>query len=366
MHRIHVNLPNAPHDILVGFDTLRSIGMELAKLDLGESVFVISSPRIAKLYEKPLLAGLRRGGFRDVEVFHLPDGERNKNMAQWEKILTRIAKFDKGEARRFFVVNLGGGVVGDLGGFVAGAYHRGTPYVQVPTTLLACVDCGLGGKVGVNLGKFKNCVGMFWQPRLVFADLSLLKTLNKRELKSGLAEVIKYGASLKKPLFSFLEKHWEDIVTTRKEVLLEISRECYKIKTDIIVKDAGDSKNIRVVLNYGHTIGHAVESASGYSYRHGESVSIGMVCANDIAVRLGMLNQAVADRIERLIQKVGLPTRIKSCRLDDILSAMANDKKFVNGRNRFVLLEDIGKTKIVEQINRRTIKQVIRKRSVQA
>jgi len=364
MDKLHVPLPGSPHDILIGYDTLSGIGAQLKRLRIGESVYIITSPKIGGYYQKPVVDSLRKSGFKDIRVYRLPDGEKNKSLAQWRKVLDDIAGFDKSDNKKLFIVNLGGGVVGDLGGFVSGTYHRGTPYVQVPTTLLACVDCGLGGKVGVNNGKFKNSVGMFWQPSLIYADLKLLETLTKREVKSGIAEVIKYGAAMSLPLFSLMEKRGTDLLALDRKLLHEVSKTCYRMKLEVVVADECDTNNVRIVLNYGHTVGHAIESASSYAYRHGESVSVGIACANDIAVKLGILDRTVARRVEALLTSLKLPTKIKNCRLDDIMACMANDKKFINGRNRFVLLEEIGKTVIREGIDNGIIKQVVKNRLV--
>jgi len=362
MDKISVKLAQHPHDILVGYDVLGTFGNSLKRLNIGQSPYIITSTKIGRLYLDTLIRSLKSAGFHEVGAYVMPDGEKHKNLVQSHKILAKIAEFDNSQNKKLFIINLGGGVVGDLGGFVAATYHRGTPYVQVPTTLLAFVDCGVGGKVGVNLGKFKNCVGAFWHPKLVFADLSLLKTLSKRQFKSGLAEVIKYGISIDPDLLYYIEKNYMNILNLEKEYLFHISKTCYRIKVEIVEKDDTDTKDIRIVLNYGHTIGHAVESASKYSFTHGESVSIGMVCANDIAVKLGLLSKEDAERAEAILTKMNLPMHIKNCRIQDILESMRNDKKFVHGKNRFVLLQKIGKTVIREDIPVEIIQKVLKDR----
>jgi 3-dehydroquinate synthase len=270
--------------------------------------------------------------------------------------------FSGAREKKVFVVNLGGGVVGDLGGFVAATYNRGINYVQIPTTLLAFVDCGIGGKVGINFNGAKNIIGAFHQPSLVFADLSFLETLSKRELRSGLAEVVKYGVIQSPKLFEFVEKNVDKIFSLDKAVIQEIAVESYSIKADIVARDEFDRKGIRARLNFGHTIGHAVESASRYAYRHGESVSIGMVCANDIAVMRGLLSNGDAARVENLLVKIGLPVRMKNHNLSEILEFFWRDKKFVNGKNKFVLASQIGKTRIVDDVPMRVVERAIRNR----
>ena len=357
-----MKVPNYEYNILIGCNNILVLGKELRRLAIGKSIFLITSPRIGKLYQKLVLKSLRGAGFDDIAVYHLPDGEKNKSIVQHSKVLDKLANFDDGQSKKIFIINLGGGVVGDLGGFVAGVYHRGIPYVQIPTTLLACVDSGVGGKVGVNLFRYKNSVGMFWQPRLVFVDIVLLKTLSKRQFKSGLAEVIKYGISLDAELFDYIECRWEELRLDNSAAILRISEKCYKIKVGIVVRDVRDTKDIRIMLNYGHTIGHAIESASRYAFTHGESVAIGIVCANDIAVRLGVLRGEVSDRIETLLMSMKLPTRIKNCGITDILDSMVNDKKFIHGKNKFILLRDIGKCIIREGIDHKLIRDVIEHR----
>lgn len=352
------------YDIKIGHAVLAGIGQHIKKLDVGHSVFLITSPRISKHYLTPLLRSLQAAGFKDIKVEKVPDGEKHKNHKSYEKLLTSLLLFNKDDNKKIFVVNLGGGVVGDLGGFVAATYRRGVDYVQVPTTLLAFVDCGIGGKVGINFKTTKNIIGAFHQPKLVYADLSLLRTLNKREMRSGLAEVVKCGVIKSPQLFERVEAHIDDIFALDKRVIDEIVAECYTIKAEVVSKDELDKKGIRAVLNYGHTIGHAIEAASKYAYRHGEAVSIGMACANDIAVKLGLLHKNVAARIENLLTRIGLSVSIKKCSLADIMSFFWRDKKFVNGKNRLVFATKIGATKIVEDVPVGIIESVIKNRYV--
>lgn len=350
------------YDIQIVHDALAGIGQQIRKLDIGNSIFLVTSPRIGKYYLAPLLKGLKAAGFKDVKANKVPDGEKNKNYKSYEKLLKSILEFNKDDNKKIFVVNLGGGVVGDLGGFVAATYKRGVDYVQVPTTLLAFVDCGIGGKVGINFNTTKNIIGAFHQPKLVYADLSLLKTLSKREMRSGLAEVVKYGVIGSPGLFELVENNVEKIFMLNRSVIDEIVSICYTTKADIVSRDERDRKGVRAVLNYGHTIGHAIEAATKYAYRHGEAISIGMACVNDIAVKLGYLDKNIAARIENLLIKVGLPVSIKKCREEDIMSFFWRDKKFVNGKNRLVFATKLGATKIVEDVPVDIIKSVIRSR----
>ncbi|MBN2143015.1 MAG: 3-dehydroquinate synthase [Candidatus Aureabacteria bacterium] len=361
--KINVRIPGGrDYNIYVGYDVLSRTGEYIRASGLKGSIFLITSPTIGGYYLKPLMAGLNNGGFKDIHTHLVPDGERHKSNASLQKALSEIIRFSREGEKKVFIVNMGGGVIGDLGGFVASVYKRGISYVQVPTTLLAFVDCGIGGKTGINYKSIKNCVGAFHQPRLVYADLSLLKTLNKREMRSGLAEVIKYGVIKSPSLFDFIEDHLDRIFSLDKKVMERIAVESYRIKADYVQKDEFDTKGIRAELNYGHTIGHAIESASKYAYRHGEAVSIGMACVNDLAVHLGMLKKNTAARIENLLIRSGLPVKIKNRNLDEIMDFFWRDKKFINGKNRFIVATDIGKIKIVEDIPLSAITNVIKKR----
>ncbi len=363
LKKLAVNLENGKgYNILIGYDIISKVGRNIKRLNLGDNIFLITSPNIGKLYVKSLVDGLKYIGYKHLIVKYVPDGERYKNIKSYEKLIDQISLFGINDDKKIFIINLGGGVIGDLGGFVAATYKRGINYIQIPTTLLAFVDCGIGGKVGVDLKNTKNIVGSFYQPKLVYADLSLLKTLNKRELKSGLAEVVKYGVIHSPKLFEFVENNIDKIFLLDKKIIEKIVIESYSIKADIVSKDEFDTKDIRIKLNFGHTIGHAIEAASKYAYRHGEAVSIGMVCANDIAVKLGLLDKNIAARIENLLIKIGLPVKIKKVKLSEIIYYFWRDKKFVNGVNRFIFAKGIGKVKIVENIPINIVKAVIKSR----
>ena len=348
MEELRINLGKKSYSILVGYNCLRNLGEHIKELDPGyTSVFVITSPKIGKLYTSDTVRSLKNADYKDIRVEELPDGEKNKSHTNIRKFYDKISRFDN-ENKKILVLNLGGGVVGDFGGFLAGTWRRGVDYIQVPTTLLAMVDCGIGGKTGVNFRKQKNSIGLFYQPKLVFADINLLRTLNKRELRSGLAEVIKYGVISDPALFKCVEDNYDRILNLDNkfdEKLMDyISVTSYRIKKEIVEKDEEDRMGIRALLNYGHTIGHAVESASNYAYRHGEAISIGMVVINDIAVQMGIMDQKDTQRIEELLCKVGLPTRIKQVKLNDIMEMLKHDKKAINGVNRFIFATKIGDT----------------------
>ncbi len=364
--KIRIRLLNAidrSYSIIIGRDIFNKIGSVIKSLKIGRDIFIITDHRVGKLYGQKLIRSLQSAGFSDIGQFRLIDGEPSKTMDTYRRVLEKIHDFDKYREKKIIILTLGGGVVGDLGGFVAQTYRRGVNYIQIPTTLLGQVDCGLGGKVGVNLKKAKNLVGGFWQPKLVYMDLAVLKTLDARELKSGLAEVIKCGVINDSNLFKYIEEHLEQILHCDFACLKHISLTCVKIKAKITEIDERDEKDIRIILNFGHTIGHAIEAASDYKvYKHGEAISIGMLCAGEIACRLRLLSSKDFLRLDNLIKRAGLPVKINKCSLENIMKSMRHDKKFIDGVNRFILPVKIGKVKIEEDIKEDLIRDVIRKR----
>lgn len=367
MQKIRIHLARSKdsfdYDIVIGTDIIRRLGRYVKSLNIGEDIFIITDNRVAKLYLRKAVDSFVDAGFKNIASGKLKEGEQSKTYQNYIKLIKRLQNFDSSLKRRIIVITLGGGVVGDLGGFVAATYRRGIDYIQVPTTLLGQVDCGLGGKVGVNLGNAKNLLGAFWQPRLVLMDMDVLKTLSSREIKAGLAEVIKYAVIKDASLFEYLETHLEDILKFKPSAIEHIVSKSVRIKADIVAADEFDRKGVRIILNFGHTIGHAIEAASGYKYyRHGESICIGMLCAADISNRLGILKKDLLIRLENLIKKTGLPAEISGCSLKGILNSMRYDKKFISGKNRFVLPVTLGKTLIKEGIDETLIKESIRRR----
>jgi 3-dehydroquinate synthase len=260
-----------------------------------------------------------------------------------------------------FLLNLGGGVVGDLGGFAAATYRRGIPFVQVPTTLLAQVDSSVGGKTGVNHPSGKNLIGAFYQPSLVVVDLLTLRSLPDRQVRSGLVEVVKVGLIWDASFFRFLEDHLVRILGLEREPLRQVvSRSC-AIKAEIVSQDEREKKGVRTLLNFGHTFGHALEAATGFSrLTHGEAVAIGILCAAWVSVALGMLARSEYDRIENLLKKMGMDTRIREVDANRVWEAMKRDKKFLHGRNRFVLLEGAGRARIVENVDAKVLGQALK------
>jgi len=341
MRTVNVSLGDRSYPIYVGTGLLPALGRRCAGLELGRRCAMISDDRVARLYAKPALAALKSGGFEPI-LITVPHGETSKSLRMVMKACDQLAAHRL--ERKSFIVALGGGVVGDLAGFLAAIYLRGIPFVQVPTTLLAQVDSSVGGKVGVNLPAGKNLVGSFHQPRLVLCDLQTLNTLPVREFRAGLAEVIKYGIIYDAPLFARLERELPRLLRRENKVLAEVVARCCEIKAEVVGQDETET-GLRAILNFGHTIGHAIENISGYGkYLHGEAISIGQVAAARLSAELTGLPQEEEARIKELFQRTGLPVAIK---LDArartrLLAAMRLDKKVSGGEVKFVLTRRIG------------------------
>ena len=303
---------------------------------------IISDTNVARRYAQPALSSLARAGF-DAFLITVPAGETSKSMRTVEACYDRLARHRL--ERKSFIVALGGGVVGDLAGFVAATYLRGLPFVQVPTTLLAQVDSSVGGKVGVNLPAGKNLVGAFYQPRLVLCDLDTLKTLPARQYRAGLAEVFKYGIIRDAALFDQLERGLPSLLRRNPALVADVVARCCEIKAEVVGRDETEG-GLRAILNFGHTIGHALEAISGYgTYLHGEAISIGQVAAADLSARLAGLPGADAKRVRLLFHRAGLPVQVKldAARRRKLLAALRLDKKVSGGRIKFVLAEKIGR-----------------------
>lgn len=347
MKKVAVQLKANPYAICIGHGILGKVPAYLKQLSLGRDAIIISHPVIERLHGEALSRALRQAGY-SVRVFNVPEGEKSKSAAQALRLIEQIAAYDIN--RQLFVVALGGGVIGDLAGFVAAVYKRGIPYIQIPTTLLAQIDSSIGGKTAIDLKYGKNLVGAFHQPRIVIADTAVLKTLTRRQLQNGLAEAVKYGIIRDPALFAYLEKHHARCLQADPRVLAKMVSACAAIKAQVVAADEFETKGIRTILNFGHTVGHAVELASGCRYQHGEAVALGMRVAAAISGRVTHFSQGQQQRINRLLDGIGLPQVIEKLPLKKILDIMAHDKKFVAGRNRFVLAKAIGEVKVVSGI----------------
>jgi 3-dehydroquinate synthase len=359
MKRVKVSLSERSYDIIIGRGILQACGKTLKSLGIGRDAVVITNSRLAGLYGKKLANSLERSGF-SVRMEIVPDSEKAKSIAIATRLMHRLSAYDVG--RKIFIVAFGGGVIGDLAGFVAAVYKRGIPYVQIPTTLLAQVDSAIGGKVAVDLPVAKNLVGAFHQPKIVLADVSLIRSLPHRQIASGLAEVIKYGIISDAALFRFIESKYLKLLNGDDAALEFVISRCAAIKAGVVAKDEFDRLGVRAILNYGHTIGHAVEAASSYSgrYNHGEAVAIGMIAANTMSRSLGLMKKTEALRVVALIKKTGLPTAVKGVRLPAIYASHLHDKKFTGATNRFVLPVRIGAAKTVKNVPDRIIRNALK------
>ena len=296
----------------------------------------------------------------ETECAVIPPGEASKGLDRAAVLLDRLAAMRAD--RHTLVVALGGGVVGDLAGFVAATYARGVPLLMIPTSLLAQVDSSVGGKVGVNLPRAKNIVGAFHQPVGVWIDTRALATLPDRERRCGLAEVVKYGVILDAAFFDALEADVERIEALEPGVMRAIVATSCRLKAEVVSKDEREETGLRAVLNFGHTVGHAIEAVAGYggTYQHGEAVAVGMVVESRIAERLGWIDAAITARIEALLRRFGLPTAITGLDIDALLDAMTRDKKNQHGRIRFVLPRRIGHVELTDEVRAADAREALR------
>jgi 3-dehydroquinate synthase len=355
MDRLEVRHARGRYDLLLGSGLLPRAGRFLAGLLVGRRGVVITHPSLAGLYAGPLAAGLAAAGF-EAPVLEVPAGEASKSLG--EAAWLYEALLDLGLDRRSPVFALGGGVIGDLAGYVAATFMRGLPLVQVPTTLLAQVDSSIGGKVGVNLPRAKNMVGAFHPPVLVLADLDTLATLPAREYRAGLAEVVKAGVIRDPDLLAFLEAHLPAILRREPGPLATIVRAACAVKAAVVEADERE-EGLRAILNYGHTVGHALEAVAGYgTCLHGEAVAVGMVVAARLSARLGLDDGRLAERLIRLLEAIGLPTT-HDLPTPALLAALRYDKKGQAGTARFVLTSRVGQARVQEVSDVATIAQVL-------
>ena len=356
--RIPVTTASRSYEVLVERGLLRKAAQALGKaLPKSTAVCVVTSKPIRKRWGKALEKGLR-GGSGKVQFFEMPDGERAKRLANLEKLAEELV--EHGADRQSLIVALGGGVVGDVGGFLASVFMRGIPVVQVPTTLVAQVDSAIGGKTGVNLTNGKNLVGTFHQPACVLVDPDVLSTLPEREYRSGLFEAMKYGVIRNPRIFEAMEKHREALLARDGDLLEELITDCIRVKSEVVSSDERESGERRI-LNFGHTIGHALEAETGYkSLLHGEAVGWGMIAAADIGREAGVSEREIAERIRDMVAAYGpLPKfKVKPGR---ILKRLMSDKKTVAGIPHFVLARRIGEVEIVNDVPKPVILRAVEK-----
>ncbi|MFQ5780120.1 MAG: 3-dehydroquinate synthase [Nitrospiria bacterium] len=354
--RIRLNLGTNSYDILIGRGIIHHLGKYLRALSVGVKVAVVTHSKIDRHYGAQVRKSLEAADYAPLMI-RLPDGERYKTLDQVDRIYDRLVahRFERGDA----LVALGGGVVGDMTGFAAATFLRGISYIQCPTTVVAQVDASIGGKTGVDHPKGKNLIGAFHQPRLVCADPAVLSTLPRREYIAGLAEVVKYGVIFDRPFFAYLERHAEAILSLDPTKVLYCIKKSAAIKAEIVQEDERES-GLRKILNYGHTLGHAIETLTGYrKYKHGEAVAIGMASAARLACRLGILQKRDVDRQIALLKAFRLPTGLPRLDPDCLLSVMERDKKVVGGEIFFILPEKIGLVRIVP-VGRKELRDFLR------
>ena len=355
MRIIRVKLGSNSYEIRIGPGLLAQTGRWLKESGFSGKLVIITDPTVKGLHGDALISGLAEGDFSATTLL-VPEGEEQKTLETAGRLYHELtASYAE---RTTPILALGGGVIGDLAGFVAATYERGVPLVQIPTTLLAQVDSSIGGKVAVDHGQLKNKIGVFYQPRLVIADTDTLKTLPASELANGLAEVIKSAAIRDKEFFAFLEKNIDRAKSLDGEVLEEIVFQTAKIKAEIVEKDERDL-GLRQILNYGHTIGHAIESTSDFKVQHGKAVAIGMLAAARISNKMGILDKKELIRLKKLIEKAGLLAGMPKLNMEEITQAMKHDKKVLRDKIRFVLLESIGSAFVTDEVSTDLVEQVI-------
>src|SRR5512147_1202872 len=341
MHTVNVDLGDRSYDIEIGADLDRA-GERLQGLGLGRKMAVVTNPTVKNLYGARLIDSLKSAGFLVMSI-DVPDGEHSKSLDWANAIYTAL--LINGFDRKSALVALGGGVIGDLTGFAAATFMRGVPFIQTPTTLLAMVDSSVGGKTGVNHAMGKNMIGAFYQPKKVLMDLDVLRSLPQEEFLAGMAEVIKYGVIWDASFFEYLDRKREKILALNPDVLSQIIQRSCEIKAEVVSKDEREG-GLRAILNFGHTVGHAIETAENYTMRHGEAVAIGMVYASKLAHTTGLCNASVPERVEKLIKSYGLPTSLSALSrkpsVTELMDTMRIDKKAEGGKVRFVLPKKIG------------------------
>ena len=335
-----VKTSTGDHPIWVGWGILEEVGTRVKSLMSPSAAYVIADEK-AHSYASKTQISMEAVGI-PTHIYKIPSGETSKNLETVRQVYTWLA--ERKAERGHLILAVGGGVVGDLVGFVAATYLRGIPFVQIPTTLLAMMDASIGGKVAVDMPQGKNLVGAFYQPKFVLSDVETLKTLPVRELTSGWAEAIKHGLILDDGLLDTFESHVSELKSLDPEIATETIRRSVAIKAGVVSQDEKETLGIRILLNYGHTIGHAIESITGYTeYLHGEAVSVGMMGAAKIGELLQIMDVDDVERQKEVLQAYGLPISAPGLNSEAIISAMTSDKKTTGGSINWVLLDGIGK-----------------------
>ncbi len=355
MRRVRVRLGSNSYEIQIGSGLLAQTGQRLKELGFGDKLVIVTDPTVKGLYGDMLKQSLINDGFK-VALLLVPEGEEQKSLETAGRLYDELSNFYA--ERMTPILALGGGVIGDVAGFVAATYMRGVPFIQIPTTLLAQGDSSIGGKVAVNHGQLKNKIGAFYHPRLTISDISTLKTLPPRELSDGLAEIIKHGVILDGEFFSYLEENLDKIKSFDTQVLERVVSRSAEIKAGVVEKDELDL-GLRNILNCGHTVGHAIESVSELKVWHGEAVAIGMLTEARISNKLGKLDQKEVSRLKSFIARAGLPTEIPDLEIEKLVRAMKHDKKILQGKLRFALPKSIGAVFITDEVSPSLIEEAL-------
>lgn len=354
---VRVSLAERSYDIVIDAGILPSIGRRLLALGPATHVVVIADEHVVDPHANAAIESLRESIAR-VDLLTVPPGENSKSPATLARLWREMATLKAD--RKSIVVAIGGGVIGDLAGFVAASFNRGLRFYQVPTTLLAHVDSSVGGKVGINLPEGKNLVGAFWQPTGVLIDIETLHTLPEREYHSGLAEVVKYGVIMDAEFFQWLEQAADDLVEREPSAVRKCVAHCCRLKADVVRQDEREETGLRAILNYGHTFAHAFETMGDYGqWLHGEAVSLGMSCAARLAAQLGRVTPDWIERQDRLLGRMRLPTRMMAVDCEAAIDVMATDKKVEHGKLRFVLPTRLGHVELVGGVDRALVRKAL-------
>jgi 3-dehydroquinate synthase len=354
---LDVELAERSYPIIVGRGVLSNAGAILSRKGFRSAPIVVTNHTVFKLHGDRFIKSLRRT-FGDVPVVFIGDGERYKNHATLLSIYDGLfrAKAD----RRSWVLAFGGGVVGDIAGYAAATFMRGIPYVMVPTTLLAQVDSSIGGKVAINVPQGKNLIGSFYQPAAVLSDTDVLATLPARELASGLYEVVKCAAIGSEILLRYVERRLPQILGCRPQALAHVVMEAARIKADVVARDEKES-NLRMILNYGHTVGHALETATSYKkFKHGEAVAWGMIAAIQFGRELGLLRSDEAVRLTGMIRQISRLPSLRGVSLNRVWNALFRDKKFQSGGIRMIFLPKLGEARIIDSIDPSNLRRFLK------
>jgi 3-dehydroquinate synthase len=352
LQTINVKIKSGPYKIYTGSGILSAIGGILRPLTRGDSVMIVSNKKVYGLYGAQVRKSLMK--YFKCSVCILPDGEKYKTWGTAGHILEACARH--GLDRGSVIVALGGGVIGDMAGFAASAYMRGIKLVQVPTTLLAQVDSSIGGKTGVDLKYGKNLAGAFYQPLFVLSDVRVLRTLDDTEFRNGLAEAIKNAIVMDAAYFNYFKRSRAAVLGRDERAILHVVKRSAQDKARIVEKDEKE-KGLRAILNYGHTVGHAIEAAGGFkAYKHGQAIVLGMIVAARLAYKLGYCPKSVINEQIQIFNSFNLIKPLKNLKTDDIIKRLYNDKKAVNGKIRFILTNKIGCVRFIESVEIKRIK----------